>query len=60
MREVVVIVRLRSKAGRGGLALPQVKDMIATVDGVADGQPDFGVYATLLAGDPQKGALARA
>jgi quinol monooxygenase YgiN len=40
------------------LALPKVKDMIATLDGLADGQPDFGIYTTLTAGDPQKGALA--
>jgi quinol monooxygenase YgiN len=42
------------------LALPKVKDLIATLDGLADGRPAFGVYATLAAGDPEKGALARA
>jgi quinol monooxygenase YgiN len=41
------------------LGLPKVKDMIATLDGLADGQPAFGVYAPLAAGDPEKGALAR-
>ena len=42
------------------LALPKVKDMISTLDGLAVGRPAFGIYATLLAGDPQKGTLARA
>src|SRR4029453_14768112 len=37
------------------LALPKVKDLIATLDGLADGQPAFGVYATLAAGAPEKG-----
>jgi quinol monooxygenase YgiN len=40
------------------LGLAKVKDMIATIDGLADGQPAFGVYRTLLAGDPGKGSLA--
>jgi quinol monooxygenase YgiN len=42
------------------LGLPEVKDFIARIDGLADGQPAFGVYRTLLAGDPGKGALAQA
>jgi quinol monooxygenase YgiN len=42
------------------LALPKVQEMIATLDGLAAGPPDFGIYATLHAGDPEKGALARA
>ena len=42
------------------LGRPKVKDLIARIDGLADGQPAFGVYRTLLAGDPGKGALARA
>ena len=42
------------------LGLPKVKEMIGTLDGLADGQPAFGVYRTLAAGDPEKGALARA
>jgi quinol monooxygenase YgiN len=42
------------------LALPKVKDLIATLDGLAEAQPAFGIYSALLAGDPQKGALARA
>ena len=40
------------------LALPETKDLIATIDGLADGQPAFGVYAPLTAGDPAKGTLA--
>jgi quinol monooxygenase YgiN len=42
------------------LALPQVGTMIARLDSLADGQPAFAVYEGLRAGDPQKGALARA
>jgi quinol monooxygenase YgiN len=42
------------------LGLAKVNHMIATIDGLADGQPAFGIYRTLLAGDPEKGALARA
>jgi quinol monooxygenase YgiN len=42
------------------LALPGVKDFIERIDGMADGQPAFGVYRGLPAGDPQKGTLARA
>jgi quinol monooxygenase YgiN len=42
------------------LGLPKVKEMIGAIDGLADGQPAFGIYATLAAGDPEKGALARA
>jgi quinol monooxygenase YgiN len=42
------------------LALPKVQEMIGTIDGLADGQPNFGIYATLHAGDPRKGALASA
>jgi hypothetical protein len=34
--------------------------MIGTIDGLADGRPAFGVYRTLVAGDPEKGALVRA
>jgi quinol monooxygenase YgiN len=40
------------------LAAPHVKEMIVTIDGMAAGQPDFGVYAPLAAGDPQKGTVA--
>lgn len=42
------------------LALDEVKDLIARIDGLADGQPSFGVYHQLPAGDPGKGVLARA
>ncbi len=42
------------------LELPKVQEMIGTLDGLADGQPAFGIYSTLHAGDPGKGALARA
>ena len=39
------------------LALPEVKDLITRIDALADGQPAFGVYAPLAAGDPAKGTL---
>ena len=42
------------------LGLAKVKDMIGTIDGLADDRPAFGVYRTLVAGDPEKGALVRA
>jgi quinol monooxygenase YgiN len=42
------------------LGLPKVQTMIATLDGLAAGPPNFGIYATLQAGDPDKGALASA
>jgi quinol monooxygenase YgiN len=42
------------------LALPEVGEFIQRIDGMADGQPAFGVYEGLPAGDPQKGTLARA
>jgi quinol monooxygenase YgiN len=40
------------------LALPEVKDLIGRIDSLADGQPDFGVYVPLAAGDPARGTLA--
>jgi quinol monooxygenase YgiN len=42
------------------LALPKVQEMIGTLDGLADGPPNFGIYSTLHAGDPRKGSLASA
>ena len=42
------------------LALPEVGELIATLDGLAAEQPAFRIYAPLPAGDPEKGTLARA
>ena len=40
------------------LALPEVKDLIARIDALAEGQPAFAIYRALPAGDPAKGTLA--
>jgi quinol monooxygenase YgiN len=40
------------------LELASVQEFIGRIDALADGQPDFGVYAPLAAGDPAKGVLS--